>query len=95
MSNTSKSKPLPKQLLRLASTHQEAENLVNIYFANVGRTLDVKILGKQHELQEDFIVVSFFDKLNSFVLLYNDVNEILDQISSLKIDCESNFQQNS
>lgn len=70
---------------RLASTPQEAVNQVNSYLANIGKTLAENILGKQQ--QADFSVDSFFDNLNSFVLLDTEVNEVLNQISSLENGC--------
>lgn len=54
--NSSKPKPLPKQLLQLASTPQDAVNQVNSNFANVGKTSAKNILGKQQQLYVDLSV---------------------------------------
>lgn len=85
----SKNPEPPLDLLSTEISPSESMNKVNHFFANVGKNLAEKYLSSSHFSPQNQTTTC--SKIDSFVLLDTDVNEVVRIINGLKVGCATGW----
>lgn len=83
ITNTTKNKSIPKELLSFGSTPLESVNNINSFFANIGKTL-AEANNNENKLST---LPQEFNEFNSMVLLATDEEEVECLVMGLKSEC--------
>lgn len=93
ITGTKKPKSVPHELLANSETPEDATNVVNSFFANVGKTLAEKIYKDPNDDSCTGSLSSTYLSTDSFTLLNTDEEEVNRLIMELKNECSAGWDK--